>query len=261
MCRNATMLGVACTRALLITSCKARSFPSGFVVTWVFRVLLDGQEFFFVMNLMVNFSRWIIMRMKINRMKKTCLLTSLWEPNWHLYKLEPLVSGKARSFHSLPNSIIFLFASEQVHVILVGNWCLQVCIQLFPPGKAALGYTSSVEIINTFVLPYWVFTLFTNFWMNFQWNTNVPEIRNLNSCMWFEVQIKPLVEPTRIIVNTSNIHYRWPDKISASKSVQSLSLPLSLSHIVYIQLQIVKCDWDNQAGGFYQSVILVYIET
>jgi hypothetical protein len=47
------------------------------------------------------------MRMKINRMKKTCLLTSLWEPNWHLYKLEPLVSGKARSFHSLPNSITF----------------------------------------------------------------------------------------------------------------------------------------------------------
>lgn len=71
------MLGVACTRALLITSCKARSFPSGFVVAWVFRVLIDGQEFFFVMNLMVNFSRRIIMRMKINRMKKTCLLASL----------------------------------------------------------------------------------------------------------------------------------------------------------------------------------------
>jgi hypothetical protein len=51
------MLGVACTRALLITSCKAGSFPSGFVVAWVFRVLIDGQEFFFVMHLMVNFSR------------------------------------------------------------------------------------------------------------------------------------------------------------------------------------------------------------
>lgn len=71
------MLGVACTRALLITSCKPRSFPSGFVVAWVFHVLIDGQEFFFVMHLMVNFSRRIIMRMKINRMKKICLLTSL----------------------------------------------------------------------------------------------------------------------------------------------------------------------------------------
>jgi hypothetical protein len=76
--------------------------------------------------------------------------------------------------------------------------------------------------------------------MNLQWNTNVPEIRNLNSCMWFEVQIKPLVEPTRIIVNTSNIHYRWPDKISASNhnALTLMSLWAPILMIYFLDAQI-----------------------
>jgi callose synthase len=54
------------------------------------------------------------------------------------------------------------------------------------------------------------------------------------------LQIKPLVEPTRIIVNTSNIHYRWPDKISASNhnalTLMSLWAPILMIYFMDAQI-------------------------
>jgi len=54
------------------------------------------------------------------------------------------------------------------------------------------------------------------------------------------LQIKPLVEPTRIIVNTSNIHYRWPDKISASNhnALTLMSLWAPILMIYFLDAQI-----------------------
>jgi hypothetical protein len=84
-----------------------------------------AKNSFFVMNLMVNFSRRIIMRMKINRMKKTFLLASLWEPDWLLYKLEPLeTSGKL--------GLSILCQTQQFFSLLLSRytsfwWVIGVC--------------------------------------------------------------------------------------------------------------------------------------